>query len=1699
MPHWHHPAEREKERSEEKKRPEEEEVGSGFAAGLSSRCSRTQLQVLPVVLPVEKHQSDWFTAARTPPLVQAVLTDPRGTPPCSCSPPSSHLPPSLLVSRADPRGTLPCQFLFSTNFPPVFLSAPRIRMRSWEQKQPEWADLSKAVLDDNSPATRHDMPPTVFEKHFKEVIVEVVAAGIDLVGRATPGTNRPAFSTKEVSQMVREGRVLTAAKRETHVMQPDETRFTAAQRKALTLLDIPIPTLPISHEDLDNLRDRLRTAHRSKMDEIKKETREMERTNINECIERVRKDLGKERFTVQKALGKTSASGTLDVLEQRVPVGLSFSLSKIDLERELREHNLEEVAVWITEASQTRSEVRAPCLKLVLPLLTRVPLYIKPDGLLWETRTAQEDQDKLWIMDHHYQQISYAKKARCPCCDGGQPIALPLRMNGEVGTVDYCQHCFRVSEFAARSHEYEDLSFLGKVTKFRTVPEGERLAGRVTFEEFTKYLKKLKEKKAAGVDKFHVEFLKHAHTDLQKFVHHLVNLYLEQTLLIDEDFLLGEIRLLFKKEPATNLRNWRPVCLLQMIYKLVAVILNDRLYVMAEKYHLLEGTQEGFRKASGTGRQGQSLTWLFDRARSNGGKLYCVYADFVSAFDSPDHPALLRALKAYGIPDVDLLASLYRASPFRVSTPFGETCDIRVGRGCRQGCVLSPLVFDLFVNLLLRHLNASGVGAQITDRRTINHKAFADDVGMVVNSPAAAQNLLDRLAAFCRWSGMEVNMLKTQATAIDFSTMDIPSDLLIESTTEAHHLLNRRSKARDVCSLTFDGERIDFVPPSSPFCYLGFDLTLTCSWSAEVARIKRKTVQLCEVLDKHKYTESQGLYLFQCSAISTFRYSIGVAAWSDKDLFELTLLWVRAFKNALHLSRSVARSLVLYPREQGGMQRITPFTVGFKELGVHLSRCAMYQDSLSLQLDSVIQHALDSTLTVDLADLQSEARSHPGFDISNTILRWVHLANLNGVTVEWDRVPTRSDAVSWAAALSSIRDTDVHWHQDADMLRCTARTLTRQGYSNVLKLPISGDHFRIPYGTGYTESARSRLEQWLGSTLRPMRPIDQEAPAVAPQRNSRSKIEILAVANELLRDVSDFSSDSISDYMHYLSLSLQDNAAEYAQLHNAVVQYRPRSWKKLTILLRATLFPPESTGPRAGQRDALDWDQIRRHADVLYRTALNIRRHNNGQGWEVQYELSGRTIAEAEKILELPDAKLKRILIQQRRPILLPSEWWPDETPPTVWGWWTLPVAWDENGVTVRCMERKAILDRALHIPLRGDGSIEQALRHMCLSQQPKRWVQFIDLGVPLRKPRVNEQDASLPASMLRFLQSRGPLTSGELLQDGRPTLYRRYLKRAQLPSARQHRAVYNLHVESDELDDDSVISDPSRLLQYHFSRFRRATKSPWTARITTPSVQWGNSRAAGVDIRTHSYLDGAPPRLDPALVSVHAQSKRYVDHFTNFQATTYQGVARIEDALGGWDLDAMRLHQIKADQPQTTSQGIREHRLDIQRDEKRGYRTLSWTVMHQISTVLDLDTSLGEPLFGSYPSLYPVTSLFSVETPTNRPSSWLFLDSVPPLMAMAWCDRFLRSGGGVIASTTLSNMTEGTRDFLRLKANAYGMATSPHLLREKGWWSNGDTKTNRARKTLHLWLFMPVSNTSRLPKLLKWITTERLPQHFHF
>ena len=92
------------------------------------------------------------------------------------------------------------------------------------------------------------------------------------------------------------------------------------------------------------------------------------------------------------------------------------------------------------------------------------------------------------------------------------------------------------------------------------------------------------------------------------------------------------------------------------------------------------------------------------------------YLDFKGAFPSTDHKKLVRTLEYLGLPDdfTLLVSNLYSGASTEFITPHGCTSPVGIGRGTLQGDPLSPLLFDLMIEPLIRWLNAADKGYHVT-------------------------------------------------------------------------------------------------------------------------------------------------------------------------------------------------------------------------------------------------------------------------------------------------------------------------------------------------------------------------------------------------------------------------------------------------------------------------------------------------------------------------------------------------------------------------------------------------------------------------------------------------------------------------------------------------------------------------------------------------------------------------------------------------------------------------------------------------------------------------------------------------------------------------------------------------------------------------------------------------------------------------
>ena len=195
--------------------------------------------------------------------------------------------------------------------------------------------------------------------------------------------------------------------------------------------------------------------------------------------------------------------------------------------------------------------------------------------------------------------------------------------------------------------------------------------------------------------------------------------------------------LLYKKGNPYCLNNHRPIALANTIYKLFTSTLTSILSTYGERHQILHDSQEGFRAERCTSRQLQTLISALEDVRFTNQDIYILYIDFKNAFGSIDHARLLAIMKDLGYPQdaVALIGNIYSQSTTTyIGEYFGKTQPIPIQRGTIQGDTLSPYLFIIFLEPLLRWLQKGNNGYSFkTSNTKINSVAYADDLAVLAN------------------------------------------------------------------------------------------------------------------------------------------------------------------------------------------------------------------------------------------------------------------------------------------------------------------------------------------------------------------------------------------------------------------------------------------------------------------------------------------------------------------------------------------------------------------------------------------------------------------------------------------------------------------------------------------------------------------------------------------------------------------------------------------------------------------------------------------------------------------------------------------------------------------------------------------------------------------------------------------------------
>lgn len=310
------------------------------------------------------------------------------------------------------------------------------------------------------------------------------------------------------------------------------------------------------------------------------------------------------------------------------------------------------------------------------------------------------------------------------------------------------------------------------------------LATTPTREEVFDAIRKLKPRKAAGEDGIIGEALQLGGEVLGNAIYDLiVCIWTEEVL--PEEWKGGILIPIFKAGSKSNVDNYRGIALLNITSKVLTKIINNRITVVAEK-RLLE-QQSGFRRGRGTIEQIFNVRQVLEKHVEHQQECAMAFIDLRKAYDSVDRELMMAILRAEGVPEklVKLIEKLYEHTTLRVRVKDELGRSVEISSGVRQGCILSPTLFNLFLNFLLKHvlpeLRRRGVklkyriGTSLFDTVSVDTLddadewgfLYADDLVLVAGRMTELHDMIRIFDDVMRKAGMELSVPKTKVMMVE--------------------------------------------------------------------------------------------------------------------------------------------------------------------------------------------------------------------------------------------------------------------------------------------------------------------------------------------------------------------------------------------------------------------------------------------------------------------------------------------------------------------------------------------------------------------------------------------------------------------------------------------------------------------------------------------------------------------------------------------------------------------------------------------------------------------------------------------------------------------------------------------------------------------------------------------------------------------
>ena len=172
-------------------------------------------------------------------------------------------------------------------------------------------------------------------------------------------------------------------------------------------------------------------------------------------------------------------------------------------------------------------------------------------------------------------------------------------------------------------------------------------------------------------------------------------------------------------------------------------------------------SQKGFLQFEGCFEHNFVLQEVIRDVRARKTELVIGWWDLSNAFNSVPHSSILRALELHELPPkiINIIRNMYSGVTTRVRTQDGLTAPIAIQSAVRQGCPLSPDIFNLTLEIVLCEIQRTGEGYILGDRRHTTI-AYTDDLAVIANSPDGMMRFLATAGRGARAVGLSFNAVK---------------------------------------------------------------------------------------------------------------------------------------------------------------------------------------------------------------------------------------------------------------------------------------------------------------------------------------------------------------------------------------------------------------------------------------------------------------------------------------------------------------------------------------------------------------------------------------------------------------------------------------------------------------------------------------------------------------------------------------------------------------------------------------------------------------------------------------------------------------------------------------------------------------------------------------------------------------------------